>query len=456
MNRVIAVVFLMSLLTVSLWAQQATTGVDGFKFVAPMEIAIGTDNNFLVDRTNPNERLLVLSLPGSIQPGAPDIRPKMLDDKVMLMRLPKVAYQNNGKRHEFVTTWVPEFEIFKQNGDQNAMNQQAMASFNYYITKNLQVFIGDFFQTTKDPARSLNNVFLLLPRSSYRSNDVHGTLEFQPTPVTNIALSYDTAWTKFGQTDPFQTQILDSRSAGYGLTVTRLLGQRQRLSFRYSVFKVTPINQQKEFDAGVDVTRSFTYPIHAFSGQYRIQVNPNLLTSVSGGIVRLDNGLNYTLGGTVFKRFGYFWVGGGYTRSLAFQNSTLTRFASGLNGNGFYDVVTFRVSGQPTRKTAVLLDTTMSRGATSRLIDNNEALLGRVRLDYRLSDRNVLFTTWESFQQTRNTYVNAPLSRNRFMMGIEISFATDTQRRVDPLNEDTQYVSLTDHGRRRKSPEDNN
>jgi hypothetical protein len=97
----------------------------------------------------------------------------------------------------------------------------------------------------------------------------------------------------------------------------------------------------------------------------------------------------------------------------------------------------------------------MSRGATSRLIDSNEALLGRVRLDYRVSDRNVLFTSWESFQQTRNTYVNAPLSRNRFMMGIEISFATDTQRRADPLNEDTQYVALTDHGRRRKSPEDN-
>ena len=455
MNRLIAVVFLMSLLAGSLWAQQATTGVDGFKFVAPMEIAVGSDNNFLVDRTNPNEKLLVLSLPPSVQPAAPDIRPKMLDDKIMTIKLPKMAYQHNGKRHEFVTTWVPEFEIFKQNSDQNAMNQQAMASFNYYITRNLQIFIGDYFQTTKDPARTLNNVFLLLPRSPYRSNDVHGTLEFQPTPVTNVAISYDTAWTKFGQTNQFQTQILDSRSAGYALTLTRLLGQRQRLSFRYSIFKVTPINQQKTFDDGVDVTGSFVYPIHAFTGQYRIQVNPNLLTSFSGGIVRLDSGLNYTAGGTIYKRFGYFWVGGGYTRSLAFQNSTGTRVASGLNGNGFYDVVQIRVTGQPTRKTAVLFDTTMSRGATSRLIDSNEALLGRVRLDYRVSDRNVLFTSWESFQQTRNTYVNAPLSRNRFMMGIEISFATDTQRRADPLNEDTQYVALTDHGRRRKSPEDN-
>jgi hypothetical protein len=455
MKRLIAVVFLLSL-SAPLWAQQATTGVDGLKFVAPMEIAVGTDNNFLVDRTDPNERLLVLSLSPSVQPGAPDIRPKMLDDKVMLLRLPKLAYVKNGKRYEFVTTYVPEFEIFKQNSDQNAMNQQAMGSFNYYLSRNLQVFISDYFQTTKDPARSLNNVFLLLPRSSYRSNDVHGTLEFQPTPVTNIAISYDTAWTKFGQTDPFQTQILDSRSAGYALTVSRLLGQRQRVSVRYSVFKVTPINQRKEFDDGVDVTRSFTYPIHSLSGQYRIQMNPNLFLSASGGAVRLDNGLNYTLGGTVSKRFGYFWVTGGYTRSLAFQNSTATRVASGLNANGFYDVVTLRVSGQPTRRTAVFFDTAMSKGASSRLIDSNEALLGRVRLDYRLSDRNVLFTSWESFQQTRNTYVNAPLSRNRFMMGIEISFSTDTQRRVDPLNEDTQYVSLTDHGRRRKSPEDNN
>ena len=63
------------------------------------------------------------------------------------------------------------------------------------------------------------------------------------------------------------------------------------------------------------------------------------------------------------------------------------------------------------------------------------------------------FASLDSFHQGRNDYVRAPLSRNRFMMGIEISLSSESERRSNRLNEDAQYVALTDHDRRRSTPQ---
>jgi len=108
------------------------------------------------------------------------------------------------------------------------------------------------------------------------------------------------------------------------------------------------------------------------------------------------------------------------------------------------------------QNTAVMADTTFSRASTSGLVDSRKALMGRVRFDYRVSDRKVVFASWESFNQSNNVYVQSPLSRNRIMMGIEISLASDPDRRSNHLNEDDRYVALTDHGIRRRSLEDDN
>jgi hypothetical protein len=79
--------------------------------------------------------------------------------------------------------------------------------------------------------------------------------------------------------------------------------------------------------------------------------------------------------------------------------------------------------------------------------------MGRARFDYRLSDRDVLFASIESFEQNDNAYVQAPLSRNRFMVGIQVSLSSETDRRLNHLNEDAAYVALTDHQRRHPSPQ---
>ena len=272
MRKLLLVVFLGSV--PSLWAQQAQTGIDGLQFGSPLRIAGGSDNNFLVDRTDPNEKLLILSLPPSVQTSAPDIRPLILDDKIIVLTMPKIAYQNNSRRHEIYASWLPEFELFKNNGDQNAVNQDATAGFNYYLRRNIQAWIGDTYRTSKDPSRWLDNVFLLLPRNRYRENTLHGSLDFQPNKLTNLSVEYDSSYTKFGQTDPFQARILDTKSSGYSLNFARLLGRRQRVSFRYSLFTIAPIDRSAPNDDAVDRQRPFQRPINSLSGQYRMDPIP--------------------------------------------------------------------------------------------------------------------------------------------------------------------------------------
>ena len=111
--------------------------LNGFSVHRTDGISRHVDHNFLVDRTDPNERLLVLSLPPSVQTAAPDIKPQTLDDRILTLLLPKIGYQNDSKRHQLFATWVPQFEIFQHNTDQNGMSQQAAATFTYFLARNI-------------------------------------------------------------------------------------------------------------------------------------------------------------------------------------------------------------------------------------------------------------------------------------------------------------------------------
>jgi hypothetical protein len=153
-----------------LLAQQGTVGIGGFSFVAPLKVAVGRDNGFLVDRTPAAEQLFILSLPPSVQLFEPDNKPKRLSDEVMTLTLPKVAFQNYSRRHDLFVTYAPDLEMFRDNSDQNTWGHDAAFNFTYHVGRNVQVSMGDDYRTSKDPARTLQNVFLLLPRSRYHDN----------------------------------------------------------------------------------------------------------------------------------------------------------------------------------------------------------------------------------------------------------------------------------------------
>src|SRR5215475_12593138 len=115
MKRLLLVLCLLSP-SIPLLAQQGETG--GLQFIAPMQIGVGSDSNFLVNRTDPTAPV-------------PNIRPVLLDDKFFQVTFPKLGYLDDSRRHELTATWLPEVEMYLHNSDQNAFDQQATVDFRY-------------------------------------------------------------------------------------------------------------------------------------------------------------------------------------------------------------------------------------------------------------------------------------------------------------------------------------
>jgi hypothetical protein len=254
----------------------------------------------------------------------------------------------------------------------------------------------------------------------------------------------------FGQPpDPFQTRILDYNAHGLSFTMTRLVSRTQRLRTKVSLYKFDPILGT----GNVDTTSGFGPIARAVELQYRVHLNPSTTVMFTGGASEVSTGLTYILSGSADKRFGNFWLGGGFSRSLSFTALGPTLFANGLNPSGYYDALFLTTRADLTRRSSLEFRGTAVRGAATTLALQSESLVAMGRFDYRLNDRTVWFGSFETFQQNRNEVVRSPLSRNRFMVGIEFSLSSERDRRTNRLNEDEQYVALTDHTRRRDASE---
>src|SRR5262249_29862668 len=155
-----------------------------------------------------------------------------------------------------------------------------------------------------DPSRTMNNVFVLLPRGAYHENSFQGALEFQPSRVTNVSIMYDNAWTKFGQPDPFQTHLLNSSSSGYSVSLSRLVARKQRVSARCSLYAARPMKNRAKFDNSVATRLPFEQSMHSLTLQYRVTPNPNTVLGLTGGSIKSDTGIDYTFGGNVNRRLG--------------------------------------------------------------------------------------------------------------------------------------------------------
>lgn len=451
MKKLISVLCLISLAT-PVFGQQGRYRLGRFSLITPLQIAGTQDSNFLIERGDPLQRLFMLSLPPSVLLGAPQAGPQRVSDQTLMLTMPTLAFQNGSRRHEITATYMPEFELFRTYHDQNAWNHKAMADFTYFPSRKTRFIIGDEYRGSQDPSRIMQNPFLLLPRSSFRQNAIRTTFEVEASPVTFFGFDYDNTITTFGQTDPFQTRILDTIAHGVSFTARRLVTRKQRISGTYSFFKLKPINNARPNDDAVDTRRELEHPIQAAKLQYRYSFSASSALELGGGVSVMDNGTNYLMRIGGYRRLGEFWLGGEYSRELSVSAGP-TGLPNGLGAASFYDLVSFRMRGQPARNIAVQTEIGGTLNASRRVVSGGRSLLARARFDYRLTDRTVTFVSVESYRQPLNDYVRAPLSRNRFTVGMEFSLASEAARRTDPRNQDEQYVALTEHARRRRPPE---
>src|SRR5262249_52881974 len=105
MKKLLSVLFLVGL-TSPLFGQQAVFRPGGFSFLTPLSISVTQDNNFLVDRTNPDQRLVLLSLPPSFLLGK-ETGPIKASDQILTLDLPTLAFQKGARRYELVGAYMP-------------------------------------------------------------------------------------------------------------------------------------------------------------------------------------------------------------------------------------------------------------------------------------------------------------------------------------------------------------
>jgi hypothetical protein len=439
-------------ITTPLFGQQARYSLGRFSLLTPLQIAVTQDNNFLVEKGDPLQRLFFLSLSPSTQLGLPQNGPQQTSDQVLTLTMPTLAFQKGARKYEVIGRYMPEFEMFRTNHDQNAWNHSAGAEFIYLPTRTLRFSIIDQYLGSQDPSRALRNPFLLLPRSSFRQNAITTSFEVEASPLTVFRVDYTNMISTYGRTDPFQVRILDTVAHGTSFTATRLINRKNRISGTYSFFKLNPINRERVNDDAVDTTREFEHPIQSVSLKYRYSFSASTVLALSGGVSAMDNGSNYIVGIAGYRRVGDFFLGGGFSRNFSISTSP-AGVASGLGAATFYDLLSFRISGRLTRKIAVQSEFGGTFNATKRVVNVGKSFGTRGRVDYRLTDRTVTFASFDAYHQSKNDYVRAPLARNRFTVGLEFSLSSEADRRTDPRNQDEQYVALTDRPRRRSLPD---
>jgi len=75
-----------------LFGQQAEYRPGGFSFITPLQISVTQDNNFLIDRTDPRQRLFLVSLPPTVLLGS-QTGPSKASHQVLTLVMPTLAFQ---------------------------------------------------------------------------------------------------------------------------------------------------------------------------------------------------------------------------------------------------------------------------------------------------------------------------------------------------------------------------
>jgi hypothetical protein len=398
-KRVISVGMLSLLVVTSLSAQVQKK--EGFHLTSPLSLSAGRDNRFLAGDS-------------------------VLDDTVFLFLLPTTSIVKASQRTEFSLSYQPEFELFQENSDLNAWNHTAGLRLSSKITPRLRLDMGDSFLTTRDPSRRLGNSSLVLPRSLFKENAFFAGVDYELNPKTTLGFRFDNTVTLFNSPDAARTGFFDQMGNAGTVTVARRLTSQQKLSGTYSYLTLRLLN--RDGDPSLPVIPGDAAPTHYLTLGYDVTLNRDLLLRIAGGTIHA-NGFSYMASGEIEKRLGPIWIDAGYHRTISFFGglgarglgaSPDLRFSDGLLVGNIYQMVSFGVRGNLTSRLGLDMHVRGSKTSSGRPGSAIKSLIGSARMDYKLTDRVVLFSTAEVYGQRSNEAIGLPLSRARFFGGLEI------------------------------------
>ena len=366
---------------------------NGPYFTSPLSLSYGYDDNFVANGT-------------------------ALDDKVFLLTSPSLAWRKSTHRTRLSMDYEPEFEVFTRHREFDAWNHSAILRVNHRLNGRAAIDVGEYFLSTQDPSRRLDNSLLLLPRGLFQQNAFYTELGYRLDHRTKFIFRGDNAITRTSLTGPVAGK-LNQVSASGTASVERTFGSHHTLTGNVGYLWVRPLDTKLFGGAtGVEI----------LNAGYIYTPNPGLLFRFFGGVVR-GHPSAFTGAAAVEKRFGSTWLAAGYRRYLNFFGSMPgsgatqldTPFAVGLAPDSIYQVVSLRAWGNITKRIGIEASGQRALIGLSRQNRQIKGGVGSLRIDYKLTARLTLFASTEYYGQNINEFAGMPMSRARYFGGLKIA-----------------------------------
>ena len=385
---------------------------NGFFFTTPLGLSAGYNDRFLAG----NQRF---------------------SDSISVLTAPTAAFMRTTHRTRASIRYQPEFEFFTNNPDFNSINHSALFRLEHQVSARVTLEAGDYFFSTQDPSRGVGNSLLLLPRGRYNQNAAYAGVDYRWSAATKLAFRFDSAFTTATLPAPV-TGRLDLVSNSGTVEMERKIGAFHTLTATYSFLRATPLRPEV---AGSPVN------VNLGTVAYAYQISPTLTARLSGGYV--DSGQAGLVGSAVLeKRVRALWLAFGLQRYVAFFGGAIpgrfvpggmTVFAEGLTPNITYQVASFRVLGQITRRLGTESVVQYGVNGVNRQAVSVRSTVAQTRIDYRLTDRLIVFGRTDYYNQRVTDFWPIPGRQLRALGGIEIVLARSpeaepmvTPRRPEP------------------------
>lgn len=396
------------LLSLAAGVIQAQTHPDGFFLNTPLSLSEGYDSGFAV---------------GS----------RAVDDDVTLITGPTLAWFTSTHRSDFSIDYQPEIELFAIHPGFDAWNHQATLRFSHRINSRWSMDVGDYFLSTMDPTRKLENSLVLLPRGRFNQNALFADLVYRLNGTTKLTFRFDNALTIMDL--PEVLGRLDNLTVAGTVTADKTFSSRHALTGTYSFLHVTPLSP---------ATSGSAANVNLIILGYTFTVNPGLVFRVTGGQVEGFAQSAFNGSADIEKKLGGVWVGGGYQRYLGFFGGFTPvagvtvgpttgftpvgnvangqpGFASGVTPGSVYQVIALRASGQATRRISLKAEAQKALSGTDAAGTGIRSLILDGHLSYKLNERLAFFAQLDHYAQNINPFFGEPISRNRYFGGIEIT-----------------------------------
>jgi hypothetical protein len=328
--------------------------------------------------------------------------------------------------------------MFAQHSELNAWNHSATVHFSHRVDARLTFDAGDSFLSTSDPSRQLEDSLLLLPRGPFRQNLLYAGASYRLDRQTTLHLRFDNAVTTM-ELPHAVAGLLDQNSLAGTVSIDRTLNRHHFITGSYSYLYFVPFQTAARLNGP-----GFYQPLHNLNAGYTYAVNPGLIFRLSGGVIRGGQSA-YMAAATVEKQLGQVWLTGGYQRYLSFFGPLspiggaprgVIPFSQGLLPNSVYQVASFGVKGKLTKRISVKATAMRARNEAGIRNGNIQSWVSHARLDYKLSGPFIVFTQLDFYNQNLNAFSPLPLSRRRYLGGVEIVLSRPREV-VDVPNQST-------------------